>query len=233
LRAEFLKENDYRFETISELQAALDEWVVEYNTTRPHQSVGMRPPIERFRLADRTLDAAEIEIEDHEVVQTASLERPPGVNRWVDQRGKISLGGFGYHAGPVFSGEAVEVVVRQGLVEIVHQGVLVATHAERRRDSGVTKASQVPRTRPRRVATVGNPVSRIVDNGGSISFAATPYRAGRAWRRKTVEVAIVAGSVQISAGGKVIRVHAIRHDRSKEHGAFATPQGRPRKAKSA
>jgi hypothetical protein len=88
-------------------------------------------------------------------------------------------------------------------------------------------------TRPPRVATVGNPVSRIVDNGGSISFAGTPYRAGRAWRRKTVEVAIVAGSVQISAGGKVIRVHAIRHDRTKEHGAFAQPRGKPRKAKSA
>jgi hypothetical protein len=46
-------------------------------------------------------------------------------------------------------------------------------------------------------------------------------------------VAIVAGSVQISADGKVIRVHAIRHDRTKEHGAFATPQGRPRKPKVA
>ena len=26
-------------------------------------------------------------------------------------------------------------------------------------------------------------------------------------------------------------MHQIRHDRSKEHGAFATPKGRPRKAK--
>jgi hypothetical protein len=48
-----------------------------------------------------------------------------------------------------------------------------------------------------------------------------------------VEVAIVAGSVQISAKGKVIRVHQIRHDRSKEHGAFATPNGRPRNRKVA
>jgi hypothetical protein len=32
---------------------------------------------------------------------------------------------------------------------------------------------------------------------------------------------------------KVIRVHAIRHDRSKEHGAFATPHGRPRKPRVA
>ena len=46
-------------------------------------------------------------------------------------------------------------------------------------------------------------------------------------------VAIVGASVQLSVDGKVIRVHPIRHDRTKEHGAFATPNGRPRKAKSA
>jgi hypothetical protein len=39
----------------------------------------------------------------------------------------------------------------------------------------------------------------------------------------------VAGSVQLSSGGKVIRVHPIRHDRTKEHGAFAVPAGRPRR----
>ena len=76
-------------------------------------------------------------------------------------------------------------------------------------------------------------VTRRVDGGGTVSFAGTGYRVGRSWARQLVEVAIVAGSVQISAQSKVIRVHAIRHDRSKEHGAFATPQGRPRKAKVA
>ncbi len=76
-------------------------------------------------------------------------------------------------------------------------------------------------------------VTRRVDQGGSISFAGAGYRVGRSWARQVVEVAIVAGSVQISSKGKVIRVNAIHHDRSKEHGAFATPQGRPRKAKVA
>jgi hypothetical protein len=40
-------------------------------------------------------------------------------------------------------------------------------------------------------------------------------------------VAIIAGSVQLSAGSTVVRVHPIRHDRAKEHGAFATPTGDP------
>ena len=76
-------------------------------------------------------------------------------------------------------------------------------------------------------------VIRAVDAGGSISFAGASYRVGRSWGGRSVEVAIVAGSVQISENGKVVRVHQIKHDRSKEHGAFATPKGRPRIKKSA
>jgi len=74
---------------------------------------------------------------------------------------------------------------------------------------------------------------RIADANGGVSFAGASYRAGRAWARAQITVAIVAGSVQLSVDDKVIRVHPIRHDRAKEHGAFATPNGRPRKARGA
>jgi hypothetical protein len=76
-------------------------------------------------------------------------------------------------------------------------------------------------------------VVRSVDSSGSISFAGASYRVGRSWGRRSVDVAIVAGSVQISENGRIIRVHQIRHDRTKEHGAFATPSGRPRIKKTA
>ena len=52
---------------------------------------------------------------------------------------------------------------------------------------------------------------------------------GRPWAWQSIHVTIVAGSVQLSQGGKVIRVHPIRHDRSRELGAFANPKGRPRR----
>ena len=39
----------------------------------------------------------------------------------------------------------------------------------------------------------------------------------------------MAGSVQLTHQGDIVRTHAIRHDRVKEHGAYATPHGRPRK----
>src|SRR5680860_907838 len=45
---------------------------------------------------------------------------------------------------------------------------------------------------------------------GSISFAAATYRAGSAYRRTQVIVAIVDDHVQIAFEGSVIRTHPIR-----------------------
>src|SRR5438067_2448064 len=112
LKAECLAERV--FATIEEGQAAIDEWVEHYNTRRPHQGIGMVPPIERFRLARADIEV----VEPHD----------------ESQHGR---------------GDAV--------------------------------------------------------------------------------VAIVAGSVQLSVDGRVVKVHPIRHDPAKEHGAFANPNGRPRK----
>jgi len=225
-RADFLIDHDRCHSTIEEAQAALDVWVEHYNTGRPHQSLGDRPPIERFRLATlrEVVDDSSVEGED----ESLGTQRPPGVSRWVDQQGSISLGGLHYRVGPTFAGEPVEVVVQHGLVEILHASVLVATHAERRRKGSEPTSSKEPRAPRSRPPSSGMTVVRSVDSGGSISFAGASYRVGRSWRRRSVEVAVVAGSVQISETGKVIRVHQIRHDRSKEHGAFASPKGRPR-----
>jgi hypothetical protein len=221
--------NDYTFETIVEAQASLDVWVDHYNTERPHQSLGMMPPAQRFALT-RGRDVAETSDEPQPVVVLSP--RPAGVSRWVDQRGSISLARFRYRVGPSFAGEPVEVVCHRGLVEILHAGVVVATHAQRR--PADPKAVARPPSKGRaRAATSGPSVLRMADSGGSISFAGTAYRAGRSWARRQITVAIVGASVQLSVDGKVIRVHPIRHDRTKEHGAFATPHGRPRKARTA
>ena len=231
LRAEWVRRHDWAFATMAEAQASLDAWVADYNTERPHQSLGMVPPAERFSLA-RT-DRAVVEVADPGPEPLAAPVRAPGVSRWVDQRGSISLAGFSYRVGPTFAGEPVEVVCQRGLVEILHRGVLVATHAQRQRREDKPSSPRAPRIPQARPATTGPIVTRLADRQGAISFAGANYRAGRAWARRAIDVAIVGGSVQLSVDGKVVRVHPIRHDRSKEHGAFATPNGRPRKAKTA
>ena len=110
----------------------------DYNTARPHQSCGGRPPIERFRLADRSItpDDSDIAPVPAPVTATpgAAAQRPPGVSRWVNAHGKISLAGFTYHVGATYVGEPVEVIASGRLVDILHAGVVVATHAPRMRE---------------------------------------------------------------------------------------------------
>jgi hypothetical protein len=71
----------------------------------------------------------------------------------------------------------------------------------------------------------GPSVLRMVDGSGSVNFAGWAYRVGR-FQAPPGRVAIVENRVQLSVDGKVIKTHPIRHDRTKEHGAFATPKGR-------
>jgi transposase InsO family protein len=233
MRAEFFRAADGKYATLAELQAALDEWVADYNTARPHQSCGGRPPAERFRLAGRNKQAAEDSPASAPATPAAPAPRPPGVSRCVNADGKISLGGFTYAAGASYAGEPVEAVVAGGLVDIVHAGVVIATHAQRFRPDQADRAPRMQVARRARDATAGLTVTRLANGTGVVSFAGTDYQAGRSWARQSVDVTIVAGSVQLSKDGKIIRVHPIRHDRSRELGAFANPRGRPRRKNSA
>jgi len=237
IRAEFLRVHDRRHATLEELQAALDVWVEEYNTLRPHQALGMRPPIERFQLAagpgvETVVEPGAVPaLPPAPVVEPSpQIVRLPGVQRWVDQHGLISLGGFRYRVPIVLAGEPVEAVAADYLVRIFHRDVLVAEHVQRRKpDTGQQQEVRLRQgSRRSRRATDGMVVTRVVDSSGYVSFAGTNYRVGNRWRGCSAQVCIVAGSVQLSCDGQIVRVHPIRHDRAKEHGAFATPNGRPR-----
>jgi transposase InsO family protein len=222
LRDEHL--SDQRFDTIDAAQVALDVWVDTYNSERPHQSLGDRPPVDRFRLAARDglvgvdLDGATFE------------PSPAGViTRRVDQAGRIGFHTHRYAAGRWLAGELVEVRLQGGLIELWHHDTLIASHARRHDPAKDTAPPRATTARRPRVATIGSPVIRKADPNGTVSFAGTGYRAGRRYARRDIEVALVAGSVQLSVDGNVVAVHAARHDPAKEHGAFATPRGRPRK----
>lgn len=65
----------------------------------------------------------------------------------MNAHGTISLGGFTYAVGASYAGEPVEAVVAGGLVDILHAGVVIATHAQRfREDQASTDPSQVSAT---------------------------------------------------------------------------------------
>jgi hypothetical protein len=166
------------------------------------------PPAERFALADRSVaaadDAAAAAVTP--AARPVAGRRPAGVSRWVNAHGKISLAGFSYAVGATYAGEPVEVIV-SGLVDIAHAGVVVATHVQRLRQDQADRAPRARIARKTRNATAGLSVTRLANHDGQVTFAGTTYRAGRMWARTFIDVAIVAGPVQLSKDGKVIRVH--------------------------
>ena len=76
-------------------------------------------------------------------------------------------------------------------------------------------------------------MTREVDSSGNVRFAGTSYRVGSAFRRRQLQVAVVGDTVEISAGTELIPSHAVRHDRTREHGALANPGGRPHRINAA
>jgi transposase InsO family protein len=227
MRKEFF--TDKSFGTIEDMQAALDVWVLDYNNEREHQSLGDVPPIRRFELA-RPVD---LEVIDGGV---APQEEPQPVKkiigRRVDRAGRISILKHRYHVGRHLAGEAVSIESSNGLLHVSHNGVVVATHARRHLIDDDDKMDR-RRQHARRPAepTKGGEVLRIVDPHGSVSFAGTAYRAGNRYRRQTVGVRLAGDTVQISLDGALLRTHRARHDRSKEFGALAQLNGKPRRAR--
>jgi hypothetical protein len=211
------------FCSIEDAQSQLDVWVAEYNGEREHQSLGNRPPAQRFALARREPDAPAVKMPD----EPNGPKITPRLMRRVRTNGTVSLMNSKYHVGRYLAGQNVEVVLNGGLGEIFSDSVLVATHARKHPpeldDSLHRQALAAPATHPSTDAVV----IRKVDKNGAIRFAGTPYWVGQAHRRHQVEVALMKDTVQIWGDGRLLRSHPIRHDRRKEHGAFANPSGRP------
>jgi hypothetical protein len=226
LRVEFL--NGKVFASLDDAQAELDRWVHSYNHERPHQAIGRVPPFERFRLA--AVVPGPVETDDRE---TAELVDEVTTRR-VSAKGTISFATAMYKAGVWLAGQTVEVVCDGGLVQLHHRGVLIATHARRhpvdKEPAGMQRGRRLP---PARKTATAASVTRKVDSSGNVCFAGTSYPVGSKYRRRQVQVAVIGDTVEISVGNELIRSHAVRHDRTREHGALANPGGRPRRINAA
>lgn len=229
LRREFL--DGKVFDDLTEAQEQLDGWVWHYNRQRPHQSLGMVVPWERFRLATVSqLDTAVGPIAEPEVDLSGAPTRRVGAN------GRIGFGGVQYSVGRWLAGQDVVVVCDGGLVHLHHRGVVVATHARRHQPDKQPAALRRGRRPPvvqARPTPAAASVTRKVDGSGNVCFAGSSYRVGSKYRRRQVQVAVVGDTVEISVGKELIRVHAVKHDRTREHGALANPGGRPHRINAA
>jgi len=172
LRREFL--NGKVFTDLADAQTQLDGWVREYNFDRPHQSLGMAVPWDRFRLAmtDTVADVA--------VDSSAEESIELGVSRRVGGSGLVSFAGASYLAGRWLAGESVTVVCDRGLVHLQHRGALIATHARRHRVEKARAAAHRKPRDPKRPATASAvAVTRKVDSSGTVSLPAPTTASGR------------------------------------------------------
>jgi hypothetical protein len=225
IRKELL--SDRMFTTIEQAQSEFDAWVARYNGEREHQAIGDVPPIRRFELVQPEV----AEVIDPEA-EAQDQQRPDGHTVWrrVDRAGRISVLKHRYHVSRHLAGQRVVVEAVEGLLQVSHDGVLVATHARRHLPEDDARMDRRAKaSRPAR-PTTGDEVLRRVDTWGSVSFAGTGYRVGNRYAGQIVGVRLVDDTIQITQDGLLLRTHRARHDKSKEFGALANPGGRPRRS---
>ena len=113
LRTEFFSAGSL-FPSLEAAQAALDAFVVEYNTLRPHRAIAMAVPAERF--ATRTATTAPELALDRSAFDT-DRSGDDWVSRVVSANGTISVSNQVFSVGKHRAGSVVDVRVTEGLLE--------------------------------------------------------------------------------------------------------------------
>jgi transposase InsO family protein len=121
LRREFLAERS--FPSLRAAQEALDAWVTDYNTLRPHQALEMATPADRFRLAPISKDEASVPVE------SADDHRGQWVLRRVGSNGMVSVDNQLFSVTNAFKGELIDVFVDETTIQAWSKNHLIKTVA--------------------------------------------------------------------------------------------------------
>lgn len=125
VRKEFLA--DQNFSSLVAAQAALDAWVSDYNTERPHQALDMAVPAERFRLVPATKDPSSVPVFSEED------QAGQWVLRRVGSNGVVSVDNQMFSVGNAYKGQLVDAFVDDTTIQVWHQNHLVKTVARMRK----------------------------------------------------------------------------------------------------
>ena len=111
LRTEFL--SGKMFVSLDAARAELDAWVVSYNTERPHQSLKMQTPAERFAVSRSSPQPP---------LDTSALTQDRSGDDWISRsvsvNGTISVSNQVFSVGKHRHGAIIDVHVRQDLLEV-------------------------------------------------------------------------------------------------------------------
>ena len=117
LRSEFLMEK--KFESFEDAQWELDQFVLHYNTQRPHQSLDMATPMAKFSVAAPVI---------REMNQSSStLPQGTWVARRIGGNGVISIAWQQISVGKHRAGQDVDVLITDSMVHVYYKDELLKT----------------------------------------------------------------------------------------------------------
>jgi len=125
LRKEFLV--DRTFPSLKAAQAALDAWVADYNTNRPHQALEMATPAERFRAVSPE-KASQLK----PVVETNEDQRGQWILRRVASNGVVSVDNQVLCVGKAYGTLLADVFVDDSVIQVWSKNHLIKTVARER-----------------------------------------------------------------------------------------------------
>jgi transposase InsO family protein len=137
LRTEF--RTDRIFASLPLAQAELDEWVIDYNTRRPHSAIGMVPPLDRFQR--RQLPPRPVRERTH-----TDRTGDDWVARRAGANGVISVSWQQICLGKAAAGHAVDVHVTDRVIQVWDGNQLLKTVARDSTGEVRKKRASVPRT---------------------------------------------------------------------------------------
>ena len=102
------------FVSLDEAQVELDAWVLDYNTNRPHQGIGMATPIERFSRRSLTEPSPR-------ALDLTALNRDRSGDDWISRtvsiNGTISVANQVFSVGKHRSGAIVDIRITDRVLE--------------------------------------------------------------------------------------------------------------------
>jgi transposase InsO family protein len=122
LRREFLDERT--FASLDQAQREIDAWADDYNTNRPHQSLEMAVPADRFGLKHLSRDEISVPVRDE--------ARGQWVQRRVGSNGIVSVDNQLFSVGNSYKTQLVDVFVDDTVIQVWCQNHLIKTVARER-----------------------------------------------------------------------------------------------------
>ena len=146
LRAEF--DTARVFKTLAAAQAELDEWVAYYNTERPHQGIGMVPPVERYA-AGRSGEVQDSQPLRDSVSPLPERSGPEWVARRAGANGVVSVNWQQVCLGAAAAGHNIDVHLAGEVMQFWDGPELLKTAARKNTGPVRKKRASVPGSRSR------------------------------------------------------------------------------------